>query len=149
MPLNMLTKGSVLTDNTASAHEANELSSRDRGLTERREDDYSRTQALPRAIERGNCTIGYGNEMRERRPMQIFHVKMSEVMAAAPTPCICKRPSVDYTVSYTYTHKKHAIHTYSLPPPPPQTHTYTETHTAPGRDRSLVFSKGRMQFTLV
>ena len=70
----MQKQGSVLPDNTASAHEANEPSSVDCGLNKRGEDDCLRIQALPRVIERGKCSTGHGEKTRERRQKQIVCV---------------------------------------------------------------------------
>ena len=62
----------MLTDNTARAHEDNGPSFMECGQNKSGEDNYSRTQALPRASERRNSTTGYGDETRELRQMQIF-----------------------------------------------------------------------------
>ena len=79
----MLKEGSVLSDNTASAPEANE-SSVDSSPNEREVDYCPHIQALLRAIERGKCATGCGEETRERRQKQTFVYVISEIVAAAP-----------------------------------------------------------------
>ena len=64
----------MLPKNPVSARAANKTSSMDHGLNEKEEDKYARTKALPRAIERGTCATGNGDETRERRQKQIFYV---------------------------------------------------------------------------
>ena len=128
-PLNMLKEGSVMPDSTASAREANKPSSVDYGPNKRGEDNYLHIQALPRAIERGKCTMRYGEETRERRQKQIFKHIISEIAAATPNPYTWKRPSVNCTVSYTHTHRA-SMQIYSLPlpiHPLPNTHTHCDT----------------------
>ena len=135
----MLKEGSVLPDNTASAHKANEPFSMECEVNERGEGDYSCTQALPIVIEGGNCATGYGDEMREQREKQIFHEIISDIVTAAPIAYTCKRPLVNCTVLHIHTQQAY-IHTVCLPPSlPPNTHTYNTYSTRKG---SSVKAKG-------
>ena len=126
----MLQEGSVLTDSTACTCEVKETFSIDCGLNEIRVDDYSHQGPSQSDREKTLPVIEYGNAKREKTEANILR-KISGIMAAAPNLYNCKQPSVDYIVSYTYTHSKHANrYTVCLPlPPPPNTCTHTQIHT--------------------
>ena len=138
----MLKEGSVLPDNTASAHEANKPSSVDCGPNERGEDDCPRIQALPRVIETGHCATGYGEEAREWRQKQIFCVYNIRKCGCCSN-CIYLQASFSWLHSVLHAHTA-SMQTYSLPLPihsSPNTRILWHTQHYRERDRSMVVLK--------